>query len=310
MNILTSRPSLGNADLPAMVELLLERRAAGKMVLWPTAADLRIVFSEPSLVQELEAHLWYRGGNLVGFALLDRHYSTLGIFPDPREADHIVAEQALNWGLERMRAAGRQANEPIRLRVRPLRNDKELMALLKRHGFARDERNAICMARSLREPIPAPQLPSGFVIRPVAGEQEIGAFLSLHYDAFGARYKSTEYRQAFMREPDYIPALDLVAVAPDGTFASLCVCSIDREEHERTGHAVGWTDPIGTRPQFRRLGLARALILEGFQRLKDHGVETVMLGTGSDNTAAIRIYESLGYRTIHTILSYSREVLP
>lgn len=310
MITLTSHPYLGNADLPAMIELLLARRAAGNIALWPTAGDLRIEFSEPSLLKEVETHLWYRTDDLIGFALLDRHYSTLGIFTDPGEADQAVTEQALQWGLERMRTASNQGNEPLRLRVRPLDNDSELIALLERHGFARDERNAICMARSLGEPIPAPELPPGFVIRPISGEEEIDAFLSLHYDAFGARYKSTDYRQAFMREPDYSPALDLVAVAPDGTFAALCVCSIDHEENAYTGHAVGWTDPIGTRPQFRRLGLARALVSEGFRQLKDQGVETAMLGTGSDNIAAIRVYESLGYRTIHTILSYSREVLP
>src|SRR6185369_8946430 len=97
---------------------------------------------------------------------------------------------------------------------------------------------------------------------------------------------------------------DLIAVAPDGTFAALCVCGLDREEDPPHGH----TDPVGTRPVFQRRGLARALLLEGLQRLSHYQIETAHLSTGSWNIAMQRAAESVGFRKVEGRVWYVREV--
>jgi mycothiol synthase len=52
------------------------------------------------------------------------------------------------------------------------------------------------------------------------------------------------------------------------------------------------------RPPWRRRGLARALIARSLQDLKDYGMEEAELGVDSENeSAAFRLYESMGYRT-------------
>jgi ribosomal protein S18 acetylase RimI-like enzyme len=101
-----------------------------------------------------------------------------------------------------------------------------------------------------------------------------------------------------MRSPDYEPALDLVAVGPDGTLAAYVLCRISAEENALTGRSLGYTDPVATHPDYQRLGLAKALLLVGCKKLRERGVETVALGTGSWNTGMRKAAESVGYRVI------------
>jgi hypothetical protein len=55
-----------------------------------------------------------------------------------------------------------------------------------------------------------------------AARQENGK----HRAAFGTEYLTVEERLATMREPEYDPELDLLAVAPDGRLAAYCMCFI------------------------------------------------------------------------------------
>jgi predicted N-acetyltransferase YhbS len=121
----------------------------------------------------------------------------------------------------------------------------------------------------LDEPIPAPQLPDGFTIRHVAGEHEVEQLVELHRAAFGTENMTTTYRLAMMRVPEYDRTLDLLAVAPDGKLAAFCVGYVSEAENRLSEQKLGWLDPVGTRPEFQRQGLARSLLLTGLHLLKE-----------------------------------------
>lgn len=121
---------------------------------------------------------------------------------------------------------------------------------------------------------------------------------------------TVEVRLAMMRVPGYDPELDLLAIAPDGRFAATCMCSISPEENERSGRNEGYTDPIATHPDFQRRGLATALLLTGFGKLKEHGVGAAVLGTSSDNVAMQRAAQGVGFHVQFAKLWFSRLVSP
>jgi ribosomal protein S18 acetylase RimI-like enzyme len=75
-------------------------------------------------------------------------------------------------------------------------------------------------------------------------------------------------------------------------------------------HARGLarTDPIGTHPRFKRLGLARAVVSAALTLLKQSGARTVTLGTSSDNIAMRKLAEDLGFSCIAERLWFSRAV--
>ena len=53
---------------------------------------------------------------------------------------------------------------------------------------------------------------------------------------------------------------------------------------------------MGTHPDYRGLGLAKALLCEGFRRLRRYDPTLIYIGGAADNPAANRLYESVGLR--------------
>jgi ribosomal protein S18 acetylase RimI-like enzyme len=99
-----------------------------------------------------------------------------------------------------------------------------------------------------------------------------------------------------MSVPDYVPELDLVAVAPHGQLAGFCVCGISAAENAVTGRSDGYTDPLGVRPDFQKRGIARALLLTGLRLLQERGVTCAVLGTSSENVAMQAVAQSAGFQ--------------
>ena len=117
-----------------------------------------------------------------------------------------------------------------------------------------------------------------------------------------------EERRAMMSGPDYLPELDLVAVAPDGRLAGFCICGIPAEENAVTGRSEGYTDPIGVHPDFQKQGLARALMLTGLHLLRERGLAYAMLGTSSENVAMQAAARSAGFQLQSSKVWFSKAV--
>jgi mycothiol synthase len=118
-----------------------------------------------------------------------------------------------------------------------------------------------------------------------------------------------EERRHRLKRPGYRPEQDLVAVAPDGTFAAFCLWAIDAADNARRGRSDGWIGLLGTRRGHRGIGLGRAMLLVGLQRLRDAGADTAKLGVDAENpTGALGLYERVGFRKVATRVSYHKDV--
>ena len=310
MTTFTSQPYAGAADLQAMIGLLIAVRPAERITDYPGIVDLQELLGRPAI--QANTRLWEDAdGQLVGFAIVDACNNLL-FEVAPQAAGGDVEPQMIAWGVECIRHAGRERGAPIMLDASCRDDDTERIALLERHGFVRQAVHSLRMTRSLNdsddEPIPAPQVPVGFVVRHVAGEHEVEPLAALHRAAFGTENLTIEDRLAWMRVPEYKPELDLIAVAPDGTFAAYCMCSISEEENARTRRSEGYTDPVATHPAFQRRGLARALLLTGFHLLKQRGVGTAVLGTSSENIAMQQAAASVGFRVQSTKIWFAKRI--
>ncbi len=58
---------------------------------------------------------------------------------------------------------------------------------------------------------------------------------------------------------------------------------------------VGLFEPVETDEDFRRLGLARAVMTEGLHRMRAAGMRTAQVEHDITNAAAAALYESLGF---------------
>lgn len=99
-----------------------------------------------------------------------------------------------------------------------------------------------------------------------------------------------EWYRRLRAAPLHDPELNLVVADPEGAFASCCLCWMD------TANGIGFFEPVGTRPAWRRHGVARAMVLEGLRRMHMRGAHSVLMGTASINRPAAALYESCGFR--------------
>ncbi len=184
-------------------------------------------------------------------------------------------------------------------------DDVEVRAALERHGFtAPNEANVNrqgplmhFLARGLPEPPDAPVLPEGFRCRTV-GPDDLAERVAIHRDVWApSRVTESSFANVQASWP-YRASLDCVVEAPDGRFASYVLAWPDDE------NGVGLFEPVGTRAEFRRLGLGAAVCTFALQRLHEEGIRQAVVGCMEEPACAL--YESVGFRRQISIREYSR----
>jgi len=153
--------------------------------------------------------------------------------------------------------------------------------------------------------VPSSSVPEGFELRSCKGEREVAERAGAQYNAFNSSAPFERYLERFthfMRSPVYDPDLDIVTVAPDGRVGSFCIVWTDPINR------VGLFEPVGTHPEFQRMGLGKAVMQEGLRRLQERGMMNAIVSTFEDNLAAIKFYESLGFQITNHLGTYEKDV--
>jgi ribosomal protein S18 acetylase RimI-like enzyme len=302
-----SRPYWGQADTERMWDLLVSMRASGGHSCWHVGDLVWRLFLQ-SLRHDLGQtfRLWNdAGGSLAGFAVWTPSRYRPGVISfelqiHPRLRGGGLEEGMLDW----VEAQCLQTTATCHLvtDVGVYEDDRGQVATLERRGFRRTDDEGVLFICALDEPVAEPSLPGGFAVRSVAGEQEAGARAAVHRDAFDSTRVTDEAYLRLMRTPGYDRDLDMVAVAPDGTMAAFCLGWLD------PANRVGEFEPVGTRRTFRRQGLGQAAVLAGLRRMQARGAESVVVGpVDAGEEAAMRLYQSAGFRPIFRVYGYTRE---
>ena len=105
-----------------------------------------------------------------------------------------------------------------------------------------------------------------------------------------------------MLSPAYNPGLDIVATSPDGRIGAFCIAWPDPVNQ------VGLFEPVGSHPDFQRKGLGKAVMLEGLRRLLQMGMRAAIVSAEEDNTAAINLYETVGFQVVDRLGTYEKDV--
>ncbi|HEY0738473.1 MAG TPA: N-acetyltransferase [Herpetosiphonaceae bacterium] len=184
--------------------------------------------------------------------------------------------------------------------IRTVDSDQQAPAFFEARGYERDEDTMFRMQRSLDDPIPDLPLPEGFTVRHVGGEDEWNERVETHREVWNPSKVTLEAYRRLRQAPGYVPELDIVLVAPDGQFASYCICWLDPVNH------TGEFEPVGTRPAFQGKGLGKIVMAEGLRRLKAHGARTAIVYAESKNPAAQKLYLSSGFQIVNRDIFYTK----
>ena len=254
--------------------------------------------------------LWVNAeGQLLAWAVMQTPFWTIDYAYHP-DADTNLHRQLLAWVDHRARQAldtpsGRPswfvmvfASQTDRIR------DLEEVGFASQANAGEDSWSKVLMQRSAQIPVADYALPAGFIIRPLAGENEVEAYVQLHRTVFESKNMTAEWRTRTLRRPEYLSDLDLVAVAPDGRLAAFCVCWLNNNSEEKPS---GQIEPLGVHEDFHKLGLGRAILSEGLRRLYLCGADRIYVETDKYRNAALELYEAVGFRLIQDVLVYRKD---
>jgi mycothiol synthase len=300
-----SRSYEGLDDLHAMLDVLSLGCKADNGTHYVHRGDLQwwLFYNDDSeSTWRSEIRLWYEGDRLMGWALLSPREDAFDVFTlpelrgDPREAEMF------DWAVNELSGLDELSN------VWVAEGDDVRSGWLKENGFAATGSHFVYFTRSLVDPIDMPTLPEGFSIRASRGNEEDARLRSAaSHAAFKSGKPFEDYvprTLRFVQSPAYVPEHEIFVMSPDGKVAAFCIVWTD--ELTKLGHF----EPVGTHPDFQRKGLGRSLLLESLRRLKAQGMTAADVCTYYDNGAAIRLYESAGFRIVKKLMTYTRNRKP
>ena len=176
-----------------------------------------------------------------------------------------------------------------KLRIHTVEGNPARELLLSEFGYRKRELSGYLRLRPVDLPVPDIDFPEGYEIRSITGRSDYDQLASVIRLVFGhGEWFNAEVYEGITRCSFYKQDLDLVAIAPDGLFASFCTFRMD------SASRITNLEPVGTHPNHRKLGLAKALILEGLRRAMKYN--PFLFYVGAANTpAANRLYDSVGY---------------
>ncbi len=284
------------ADLSSLVEFIYRIRKPEELQQFPTGVDFEELLDSQQIRESTrlwrDERLW-----IDAYVLIDPRFCNLFFEVDPLFDTHIVNEGLISWGINQFRQLKEdgKVDRELPLDTTCDEKDKSRIALLHSLGFITQELMTLHLSRSLTASIPPVNLPAGFTIRPVAGEDEVDGLVALYHAAYGTGHMTQEDILSIMRTSSYERELDLVAVAPDGRLAGLCTCTIQEDLNKLLPQKTGSTDPVLVHPDYQGRGLAQALIWSGWGKLRARGIDVAHLSTSSQNEKGIAAFTKAGY---------------
>jgi len=271
-----SQPYKHSEDFEAVMEFLREAYIeTGSLQNW-----LPPRFENSAKGNEADTRIWKtRSGRIVG-AVTPEEKLRFFIQVHPDHA-HLFAE-IIDW------IDGHFATEG-RVSIITLEGDPEREKTLRRHGFEKGRVYGVLRLRDVDAPIPEYRLPDGFTIRSVE-PKDFDELARAGRTVFGhGEWFNSDVLKEISCASFYHYNLDLVAVDGRNEIAAFCTFRLD----EPSG--ITELEPMGTLPKYQGLGLAKALLFEGFRRLKMYTPSLLYIGGAADTPAANRLYEATGF---------------
>lgn len=241
-------------------------------------------------------------GNLIGWAMLYPVWNSFEVQVHPDDRYLTLENDIIAWAEHEvfplMQALSPDNNN---IQVNVFDSDSRRQSVLEMRGYTRGELILYISTRPLDDKLPQPQIPDGFSIRSITGKEEADKIVTLINAGFGWDWRAKDY-QKIMQFPGYTPTNERVVVAPDGRFASSCFLLPDT--HNRTS----MFENVVTHPDFRRLGLAKALLQGCMQVMKHQGFTVAQVPHHSKLGPAQALYSSVGFERTHGIYSYTRKL--
>ncbi|MDD3242402.1 MAG: GNAT family N-acetyltransferase [Eubacteriales bacterium] len=233
--------------------------------------------------------IWEEDGRIVGIAVVDCQPGTAFLCAQAAYAG--IKEQMLAYARENLAADDGAFGVMIDDR------DDAFQRIAAAQGYvATPEQERDAMFYPAQSSM-AYSLPEGYRIQTLADELDLYHYGKVLWQGFdheadeGPYSPAPEEKEAGERgmlRAHVDLSLKIAVVAPNGDFAAYCGMWYD-------GTApYAAVEPVATAPQYRRMGLGKAAVLEGISRCAALGAKAVLVGSDQ------QFYYSLGFRPFAT----------
>ncbi|KAI0717756.1 acyl-CoA N-acyltransferase [Cerioporus squamosus] len=127
------------------------------------------------------------------------------------------------------------------------------------------------------------------IYRQYSGESELPHIMALVQHELSEPYVIYTYRY-FLQQWPHLSFLAYPSQSSDPVGVIVCKQSMHRDVTNR-----GYIAMLSVHKNWRKRGIASTLVRRTVEVMKKHGVEEVVLETEFDNSAALSLYESLGF---------------
>jgi ribosomal protein S18 acetylase RimI-like enzyme len=168
------------------------------------------------------------------------------------------------------------------------------------------------MRRDLERPFPHDLSPEGVTFLPWTEERDglmMQAFHAGFQDRWGERPLTTpeDWRRYYTGVTTFCPELSLIAMN-DSKPVGMARVLINDVENKRNPHPEGEIGHIGVDPDYRRQGIASALMYQIMAGLKVRDLAYVMLTVDAKNERAIKTYGRVGFDTTKSYVRYRQDL--
>jgi predicted N-acetyltransferase YhbS len=168
--------------------------------------------------------------------------------------------------------------------------DVELRQAFVELGYDRSEFGEEHARMRLDTELRVPELPEGFRLQTLAEDNDLARVNRVLWRGFNHEGSPPDElvanRARAQRTPNYRRDLNVVAVAPNGDYASYAGIWFVPENR------VAYVEPVATDPTYRRMGLGTVTVLEVIRRARRLGAEVAWVGSDQ------RFYLEMGFEIV------------
>jgi predicted N-acetyltransferase YhbS len=292
------RPCTGPAEFPAISDFLYSlyqpdnRDGNWFQPIWEYAYT-HPYFDEESVGQ---IGIWEEGGAVVAIALYE---SRLGeaFFQVHPAYEHLKPEM-LAYAEANLAGTTREGQRYLHAFVNDF--DVAFEQVVQERGYALNPRGHRPTAQLvIPEPFPAISLPEGFRLKSLAEENDLVKVHRVLWRGFNHPGEppadGIQNRKRMQSGPHFRQDLTIVVEAPRGDFVAFS--GLWYEPINR----FGYVEPVATDPDYRRMGLGKAAVLEGIRRCGAEGATVAYVGSDQP------FYLALGFKVLFKLRCWRKE---
>lgn len=229
--------------------------------------------------------IWYQDGEVLAFV----HYEGLlgEAFFQVRPGYENLKTEMLDYAESNFVARSDDDKERLRVFVNDF--DIAFKSLVSQKGYYRVEKfDRPLYHLTIPSTFTPSDLPEGFRLKSLADENDLWKIHRVLWRGFNhpgePPEEEIEGRRKMQSTPNFRPELTIVVEAPSGHFVSF-----SGTWYEPTTK-IAYVEPVATDPDYRRMGLGRAAVMEGIHRCGELGAEVAYVGSEQV------FYKSMGFQ--------------